>query len=128
MTPDQQRADQELVREQYYDLSLNSGELYVPHASCRAITSALPPAGWASAWFTARWPPIRGRSSWCGTSSIRRSPRPTRSSAKLTLNSVAGSTIYYDTELQNGGNILQIALQGDATGLTTGRYAYSIFY
>jgi hypothetical protein len=31
LTPDLAQAGQELVREQYYDLSLNSGELYVPH-------------------------------------------------------------------------------------------------
>jgi YD repeat-containing protein len=46
--------------------------------------------------------------------------------AQLTLNGTAGSWIYYDTSHLNPGDIMQIPLQGDATGLSTGRYSYSI--
>ncbi len=46
--------------------------------------------------------------------------------AQLTLNSVAGSWVWYDTSHLNPGDIMQIPLQGDATGLSTGRYSWSI--
>jgi YD repeat-containing protein len=51
---------------------------------------------------------------------------PTRVTAQLTFNGVTGQTVWYDTSLLNPGDIMQIALQGDATGLATGRYNYSI--
>jgi RHS repeat-associated protein len=47
-------------------------------------------------------------------------------SAQLTLNGVAGSTIYYNTATLNPGDVMQIALQANATSLSTGRYGWSI--
>src|SRR5205807_7976501 len=53
---------------------------------------------------------------------------PPTVSAQLTLNSTAGQLFYYTTNggATNPGDIMQIALQGDATSLSTGRYSYSI--
>jgi YD repeat-containing protein len=50
---------------------------------------------------------------------------PTKSSAQLTFNSVAGSTYYYDTSQFIAGDFAQFALQKDATALSTNRYAYT---
>lgn len=50
---------------------------------------------------------------------------PTKTSAQLTFNGVAGSTYYYDTSQFNPGDFAQFALQKDATSLATGRYAYT---
>lgn len=46
--------------------------------------------------------------------------------ATLKLNGVTQGTSTYDTHLLNPGDILDIALQGNATGLSTGRYSYEI--
>ncbi len=46
--------------------------------------------------------------------------------ATLKLNGVTQGTATYDTHLLNPGDILDIALQGDAAGLSTGRYSYEI--
>jgi RHS repeat-associated protein len=50
---------------------------------------------------------------------------PSKTSAQLTYNSVAGSTYYYDTSVFTAGDVAQFALQKDATALSTGRYAYT---
>ena len=44
----------------------------------------------------------------------------------MTFNGTAGSTYYYNTSGFNPGDVQRIALQADATGLSTGRYGYSI--
>lgn len=51
---------------------------------------------------------------------------PTKVGAQLTFNGVTGTTYYYATSAFSGGDIMQMALQGDATSLATGRYDYSI--
>jgi RHS repeat-associated protein len=51
---------------------------------------------------------------------------PSTVSAQLTFNSVAGSTFYYSTSSLNPGDTMQIALQADATALSTGRYSYQV--
>jgi RHS repeat-associated protein len=51
---------------------------------------------------------------------------PTKVSAQLTFNSVAGTAYYYNTSQFTPGDIESIALQADATGLSTGRYSYSV--
>jgi RHS repeat-associated protein len=51
---------------------------------------------------------------------------PPTVSAKLTFNGSAGQTYYWNTLLLNPGDFMQMALQADATGLSTGRYSYSI--
>jgi RHS repeat-associated protein len=50
---------------------------------------------------------------------------PTKVSAQLTFNSGGGTTYYYDTSNFIPGDIQQIALQANATGLSTGRYNYT---
>jgi len=45
--------------------------------------------------------------------------------ATLTFNSVAGTTWYYNTSQFIPGDVQQIALQANATSLSTGRYSYS---
>ncbi len=51
---------------------------------------------------------------------------PATITAQLTLNGTAGSTIVYNTSSLNPGDIVQIALQGNATSLSTGRYPWQI--
>jgi|GEM_PF-1838684 len=51
---------------------------------------------------------------------------PSTVSAQLTLNGTAGQVFYYSTSSLNPGDIMQIALQANATSLSTGRYAYTI--
>jgi RHS repeat-associated protein len=51
---------------------------------------------------------------------------PSTITAQLTLNGTTGEKFFYNTSQLNPGDIMQIALQGDATGLSTGRYSYSI--
>jgi RHS repeat-associated protein len=51
---------------------------------------------------------------------------PPTVTAQLTLNGTAGTTVWYSTSSLNPGDIMQIPLQGDATGLSTGRYSWSI--
>ena len=51
---------------------------------------------------------------------------PNTVSAQLTLDGVEGQEYYYDTTGLNPGDIMQIALQGDASSLATGRYSWRI--
>ncbi len=51
---------------------------------------------------------------------------PTAVNAALTFNSTTGTTWYYNTSGLIAGDVQQIALQSTATGLTTGRYSYSV--
>jgi len=51
---------------------------------------------------------------------------PTAVNATLTFNSVAGTAWYYDTSTFIAGDVQQIALQANATSLSTGRYGYSV--
>jgi len=53
-------------------------------------------------------------------------PPPPTVHAVLTFNGVSGAAVYYDTSKLNPGDILQIALQADATGLATGVYSWQI--
>jgi hypothetical protein len=50
---------------------------------------------------------------------------PTKTSVQLTFNGTAGGTYYYATSAFNPGDYAQFAVQADATGLSTNRYAYS---
>ncbi len=49
---------------------------------------------------------------------------PTAVNATLTFNSTVGTTWYYNTSQFTPGDVQQIALQANATSLSTGRYAY----
>ena len=51
---------------------------------------------------------------------------PSQVQAELTFNGVSGGTSYYNTSALQPGDIMQIALQANATGLSTGRYAYTV--
>lgn len=51
---------------------------------------------------------------------------PTAVNAALTFNGTTGTTWYYKTSGMIAGDVQQIALQSTATGLTTGRYSYSV--
>ena len=51
---------------------------------------------------------------------------PTAVNATLTFNSTAGTTWYYNTSSFIAGDVQQIALQANATSLSTGRYSYSV--
>ncbi|HTU18557.1 MAG TPA: hypothetical protein VMG10_10895 [Gemmataceae bacterium] len=51
---------------------------------------------------------------------------PSTITAQLTFDGTALSTVTYDTSELNAGDIMQVALQADATDLSTGRYPWSI--
>jgi YD repeat-containing protein len=51
---------------------------------------------------------------------------PATISAQLTFNNTALATVTYNTSGLNPGDIVQIALQANATALSTGRYPWSI--
>jgi RHS repeat-associated protein len=51
---------------------------------------------------------------------------PATVTAQLTFNGVTYSPVVYDTTGMNPGDVLEFALQADATGLPTGRYDYSV--
>ncbi|HTU23455.1 MAG TPA: hypothetical protein VMG10_35795, partial [Gemmataceae bacterium] len=51
---------------------------------------------------------------------------PSTISAQLTFNNTALATVTYNTSGLNPGDIVQIALQANATALSTGRYPWSI--
>ena len=51
---------------------------------------------------------------------------PTTVNATLTFNSGGGTTWYYNTSSFIPGDVQQIALQANATSLSTGRYSYSV--
>ncbi len=51
---------------------------------------------------------------------------PSTVTATLTLNGTAGTPVVYDTSTANAGDVIQIALQANATSLATGRYSYSV--
>ena len=51
---------------------------------------------------------------------------PTAVNATLTFDSTVGTTWYYNTSSFIPGDIEQIALQANATSLSTGRYGYSV--
>jgi len=50
---------------------------------------------------------------------------PSEVSAQLTFDGSGGTTYYYNSSELNGGDVEQIALQANATSLSTGRYSYS---
>ena len=51
---------------------------------------------------------------------------PSTIDARLTVNGTPLTTVTYDTSGDNPGDFVQVALQDDATGLSTGRYTYSV--
>ncbi len=51
---------------------------------------------------------------------------PSKVNATLTFDGTAGTTWYYNTSSFIPGDVQQIALQADATSLSTGRYSYSV--
>ncbi len=51
---------------------------------------------------------------------------PATVTAQLTFNGVTYDPVVYDTTGMNPGDVLEFALQADATGLPTGRYDYSV--
>ena len=51
---------------------------------------------------------------------------PSQVTAQLTFNGSAGSTVYTNTSQLIPGDVQQIALQANASGLASGRYGYSV--
>ncbi len=51
---------------------------------------------------------------------------PSQVSGQLTFNGTAGTTYYYNTSQFIPGDVQQIALQANATSLSTGRYGYTV--
>jgi RHS repeat-associated protein len=121
LPPDASTAGQDTVTQQYYSLGLNTGEVLTSH-TLPAYNPGMPALGLVYSSLAADPRPVFLAHYPLDPSQAV----PATVSAQLTLNGTAGSTFYYDTSPLNPGDIMQIALQGDATGLSTGRYSYSI--
>jgi YD repeat-containing protein len=121
VTPDALTGRQEAVGGPNYSLGLATGEVRTGHA-LPAYNPGVPPHQlvYSSTAADAR-PIFLTRYTLDPSQAV-----PATVSAQLTLNGVAGPTVYYDTSLLNPGGIMQIVLQGDATGLATGRYGYQV--
>jgi RHS repeat-associated protein len=121
VTPDAVTSRQEVVGGPNYSLGLATGEVQTGH-TLPAYNPGVPPHQLVYSSTAADPRPIfLTRYTLDPSQAV-----PATVSAQLTLNGVAGPTVYYDTALLNPGGVLQIALQGDATALPTGRYSYQI--
>ena len=121
--PDAVLADQQTIDRQYYSLGEATGEV-MTHFTLPSYHPAVAPLQLDYSSLAADPRPIF-------TEYYQLSQTPTTGStvtATLKLNGVTQGTSTYDTHLLNFGDILAIALQGDATGtgLSTGRYPYEI--
>jgi hypothetical protein len=119
--PDAVLADQQTIDRQYYSLGEATGEV-MTHFTLPSYHPAVAPLQLDYSSLAADPRPIF-------TEYYQLSQTPTSTSkvtATLKLNGVSQGTSTYDTHLLNFGDILAIALQGDATGLNTGRYPYEI--
>ena len=95
---------------------------WTARSRCRATTRM----SRRSPWPTTASRPMHNRSSSCHHTLDDTQSVPTKVDATLTFNSVAGTTWVYNTSQFIPGDIQQIALQANATGLSTGRYSYSV--
>src|SRR5262249_13334446 len=121
LPPDSMTSAQEIVEANYARLGLDTGEVLLVHA-LPAYNPGV--AGLKLVYSSLAADP---RPIFLVHYSIDpNQPSPPTVKARLTLNGNAGSFFYYDTSSLNPGDIMQIALQGDATGLSTGRYSYQI--
>lgn len=119
--PDAVQAEQATVDAQYYNLGEATGEV-MTHFTLPAYHPAVDPLQLDYSSLAANPRPIF-------TEYYQLSLPITATStvtATLKLNGVSQGTSTYDTHLLNDGDILAIALQGDATSLSTGRYPYEI--
>ncbi len=126
VTPDKVMSDEEVVASQYYSVSLLTGEARHVH-TLPTYNPGVPPLGLVYA-----PPQSDSRPIFLDRFTLdpTRATAPPRVSAKLTLNGVAGSEIFYDTALLNPGGILHIALQATTAQMntitSTGRYSWQI--
>ncbi len=119
--PDAVKPDQETIGCQPYCLGEQTGEV-MTHFALPSYHPAVAPLQLDYSSLAANPRPIF-------TEYYQLSQQPSTGStvtATLKLNGVTQGTSTYDTHLLNLGDILDIALQGDATGLSTGRYPYEI--
>jgi hypothetical protein len=120
-TPDQVKAAQAAVAAPFSSLRLATGELDTVHA-LPAYNPGLAPLSLVYSSAAANPQPVF-------VTHFTIDPTqavPPTVSAQLTFNSVAGSTFYYNTASLNPGDVLEIALQGNAASLPTGRYTYQL--
>ena len=128
VSPDKLQAAQEMIAGPTYALSLATGAVYTSHglpsynASAGNVVASAPPALVYSSLAADARPIFIDHFEIDPEEAVA----PPVVSAKLTLDGVTGTEVFYDTSLLNPGNFLQIALQADATGLATGRYDYEI--
>ncbi|HXG13132.1 MAG TPA: Calx-beta domain-containing protein [Gemmataceae bacterium] len=121
ITPDSLQADQERIAGPGYAVSLASGAL---STSYRLPAS---PAGAEPVELVYNSAAADPRPIFLVQYPLPSTPNvPAKVGARLTLNGTAGPEVFYDTASLSANSVLQIALQGDATGLPTGRYAYQI--
>ncbi len=119
--PDAVLPDQQTIDRQYYSLGEATGEVMIQF-TLPAYEPAVAPLTLDYSSLAADPRPIF-------TEFYQLSQTPgtgSTVSATLKLNGVTQGTSTYDTHLLNAGDILAIALQGNATGLSTGRYSYEI--
>lgn len=118
-TPDLLLANEAKIESQYYSVSLASGELSVEHALPVYNPGTSPIVLSYSSTAADLRPIFINHYTISPTLGV-----PPTIRAKLTLNGVAGTPVYFDTSDFHAGDVLQIALQADATALATGRYEY----
>jgi YD repeat-containing protein len=119
LTPDALRPNQEQVHGAFYSIALASGELtagyslpaYNGRETLRLVYNSA----------TAAPNPI-----FVVRHTLSDTAVPDSVGATLTLNGVAGTEVFFDTSSLATEDLVQIAVQGDATGLATGRYSYQI--
>ena len=119
--PDAVLADQQTIDRQYYSLGEATGEV-MTHFTLPSYHPAVAPLQLDYSSLAADSRPIF-------TEYYQLSQTPITGStvtATLKLNGVTQGTSTYDTHLLNFRDILAIALQGNAIGLSTGRYPYEI--
>ena len=121
ITPDIMSADQETIAGDRYALGAATGELRTAHV-LPSYDPGAPVIGLSyNSESAAPGPIFLDHYELDPTAGI-----PDTVSAKLTFDGVGGQEYYYTSSDLNPGDIMQIALQGDATGLATGRYDWQI--
>ncbi len=119
--PDAVKPGQEMIRQQYYSLSEETGEVQTSF-SLPSYNPGITPLQLDYSSLAANPLPI-----FTELYQLTQPIQPNSTvTATLKLNGVSQGTFTYNTSLLNPGDILDIALQANAAGLSTNRYGYEI--
>ena len=121
VTPDTLQANEDTVGGATYQLGLTSGEVLTGHA-LPGYNPGVAPLDLVYSSAAAAPQPIFLDHYALPTAQAL----PLVLQAQLTFNNVPGQTVFYSTAGLNPGDVVQLALQANATGLATGRYPYQV--